>query len=292
MAMLYGSNWNNVVVWGLAYYNRLIILILLCISIELAFFRRIIPNKLQMVKNAMLISYLIVIVKITGLLEMEYSLSALLHGGYMLNLVPLVNIDKAQALANIMLFIPLGVLLPLVFYKIKWSTSKILIVSSLLTLTIELLQMSGGRCFDVDDIILNIIGGVLGYATLCITRFLRRRLSSKSKKIIASIIYSIGALCVLLLIISAIVRNNRVINPNSIIIEIMNDISVFLLGVCFVPMLISCLLLLSSYGIADRKKKVLVLLPGIITGIPVMVSTCWLIYMLFATYLRAAGIGG
>jgi hypothetical protein len=88
------------------------------------------------------------------------------------------------------------------------------------------------------------------------------------------------------------VRNNRVINPNSIIIEIMNDISVFLLGVCFVPMLISCLLLLSSYGIADRKKKVLVLLPGIITGIPVMVSTCWLIYMLFATYLRAAGIEG
>ena len=37
MAMLYGSNWNNVVVWGLAYYNRLIILILLCISIEFAF---------------------------------------------------------------------------------------------------------------------------------------------------------------------------------------------------------------------------------------------------------------
>ena len=57
-------------------------------------------------------------------------------------------------------------------------------------------------------------------------------------------------------------------------------------------MLISCLLLLSSYGIADRKKKVLVLLPGIITGIPVMVSTCWLIYMLFATYFRTAGIGG
>ena len=124
------------------------------------------------------------------------------------------------------------------------------------------------------------------------TRYIRRRLSSKSKKIIATIIYSIGALCVLLLIISAIVRNNRVINPNSIIIEIMNDISVFLLGVCFVPMLISCLLLLSSYGIADRKKKVLVLLPGIITGIPVMVSTCWLIYMLFATYFRTAGIGG
>ena len=111
-----------------------------------------------MVKNAMLISYLIIFVKITGLLEMEFSLSALLHGGYMLNLVPFVNIDKAQALANIMLFIPLGFLLPLVFYKIEWSTSKILIVSILLMLIIEFLQMSGGRCFDVDDIIMNILG--------------------------------------------------------------------------------------------------------------------------------------
>ena len=74
------------------------------------------------------------------------------------------SIGDVHDIGSIMLFIPLGVLLPLVFYKIKWSTSKILIVSSLLTLTIELLQMSGGRCFDVDDIILNIFGGVFGYA--------------------------------------------------------------------------------------------------------------------------------
>lgn len=157
MAMLYGSNWSNVIFWGIAYYRHLIILFLLCISVEFVFFRRIISNKLQMVMNAMLISYLIVLVKITGLLEMEFSLSALLHGGYMLNLIPFVNIDKAQALANIMLFIPLGILLPLAFYKIKWSTPKILIVSILFTLIIEFLQMSGGRCFDVDDIIMNIL---------------------------------------------------------------------------------------------------------------------------------------
>ena len=285
MAMLYGSNWSNVIFWGIAYYRHLIILFLLCISVEFVFFRRIISNKLQMVMNAMLISYLIVLVKITGLLEMEFSLSALLHGGYMLNLIPFVNIDKAQALANIMLFIPLGILLPLAFYKIKWSTPKILIVSILFTLIIEFLQMSGGRCFDVDDIIMNILGGMLGYVILGITCFFLRRLSSKSKKIIATIIYSIGALCVLLLIISSIVSNNMVINPNTIFIEIMNDIRVILLGACFIPMLIGCLLLLSSYGVTDRKKKTLVLLPGIITGIPVAVSACWSIYTFFLLHI-------
>ncbi len=111
-----------------------------------------------------------------------------------------------------------------------------------------------------------------------------------NKKIIAIIIYSIGVFCVLLLVIGAIIGRNIVIDPNAIFPETIYERCIIFLGIGFVPMLISCLFLISSYGITNRKKKVLVLLPGIITGIPFVIGICLITYLLILALMEVVGI--
>jgi glycopeptide antibiotics resistance protein len=65
---------------------------------------------------------------------------------------------------NVLLFVPLGVLMPLKNKAInsKW---KMIVVACLVSLIIELFQLFvvPSRSADVDDFILNILGGLVGY---------------------------------------------------------------------------------------------------------------------------------
>jgi glycopeptide antibiotics resistance protein len=101
------------------------------------------------------------------------------------NLTPVINsakhFEKAQAannsietkhllentVGNLVLFIPLGILLPLVAKKID-SAKKIILVSFIFSACIELTQFIWRyfgiyRTADIDDIILNTAGGFLGF---------------------------------------------------------------------------------------------------------------------------------
>lgn len=64
-------------------------------------------------------------------------------------------------LCNCMLFIPLGFLLPVVFRKMNGV--KVFIISLMLVVAIELLQAAGGRMLEVNDIVMNIMGSLIGY---------------------------------------------------------------------------------------------------------------------------------
>lgn len=73
-----------------------------------------------------------------------------------------------NVLGNVILFMPLGFLLPIVgetFRKVK----NVLLVSCVISLLIELLQLLemytnlGFRMTDIDDFILNVSGGLLGF---------------------------------------------------------------------------------------------------------------------------------
>jgi len=73
------------------------------------------------------------------------------------------NIMVCNLLGNILIFIPFGFLLPVT--EVKYSSFKRLMVSTVFfVLTIETFQLitNLGR-FDVDDIILNVLGMTLGY---------------------------------------------------------------------------------------------------------------------------------
>lgn len=81
---------------------------------------------------------------------------------------------------NILAFVPLGFFLPLLFHRFRhWKYS--FICSLLLSISVELLQLIGkvGAC-DVDDVILNTIGGLCGY--IC-WRLLAYPLIKRQKKL-------------------------------------------------------------------------------------------------------------
>ena len=68
------------------------------------------------------------------------------------------------ALLNIMLFVPLGYILPLYIKKRRGMFPKIIMISAMCSLCIELTQaVTRFGWFDVDDLFCNITGGAAGY---------------------------------------------------------------------------------------------------------------------------------
>lgn len=66
-----------------------------------------------------------------------------------------------NVVGNIMLFIPFGFFSS--YYLKNKKMSLTFILTLITSLTIEIVQYYIGRVFDIDDIILNVIGGVLGF---------------------------------------------------------------------------------------------------------------------------------
>jgi glycopeptide antibiotics resistance protein len=83
---------------------------------------------------------------------------------------------------NIAAFVPMGFLPPLAFDRLK-SFSRVLIVVFLATLSIEVCQyIFAVGTSDIDDIILNVLGGILGYFMMWISVRLVSLIYEKSNK--------------------------------------------------------------------------------------------------------------
>ena len=67
-----------------------------------------------------------------------------------------------EELANIILFIPLGFFVPAVFRSNRKAYRTVSITFAI-TFGIEFLQYFIGRLSDIDDIITNLLGGIIGY---------------------------------------------------------------------------------------------------------------------------------
>lgn len=91
---------------------------------------------------------------------------------YFLNLQPFVWVTEvydmgprrmaAQLVLNIGMFVPYGLLLSMVFKKLRRALPAVLNVL-LTTVSIETIQYFMGRSADIDDVIMNLVGGLLGY---------------------------------------------------------------------------------------------------------------------------------
>lgn len=85
-----------------------------------------------------------------------------------LALVPFVDYEVADAATNVLVFVPLGVLVPLILTRVSWW--RVVVAAAAFSLAIELTQLvtahllGGGHVADVDDLIFNVVGGVLGFA--------------------------------------------------------------------------------------------------------------------------------
>ena len=99
-----------------------------------------------------------------------------------------------NVIGNILLFMPYGFFAS---YYLKLNKKRIAFLLILLvSLAIEGVQLVIGRCFDVDDILLNIIGGMFGYF---IYRFLDLITNKMSKRTISTLL--IIAIMVLTLVL-------------------------------------------------------------------------------------------
>ena len=80
-----------------------------------------------------------------------------------LNFIPFSHtIDIVAYLLNILLFIPLGLLAPLFWQKMTKLTN-VMGIASVFTLLIEASQLLNNRRTDIDDVLLNILGAIVGY---------------------------------------------------------------------------------------------------------------------------------
>jgi glycopeptide antibiotics resistance protein len=80
-----------------------------------------------------------------------------------------------NVLGNIAMFIPCGILLPLIYRKLDrfW---KVLLAGMLISLCIEIVQLPFGvRGSDIDDILLNTAGTSIGYGIYLLTFGLKRK---------------------------------------------------------------------------------------------------------------------
>ncbi|MBE7098494.1 VanZ family protein [Bacillus cereus] len=117
-----------------------------------------------------------------------------IHGG-LINLVPFrstiryltefdsynLDIVLMNTLGNVIIFIPFGFLLPLLFKQINnvKMASKIFIKFILLIESLQLLTFTG--VFDIDDIILNMLGALIGYGSFVGMKYIWDRVKSVDK---------------------------------------------------------------------------------------------------------------
>jgi len=124
------------------------------------------------------------------------------NGG--LNLVPFTEIFRYKiesslfmynVIGNILVFVPFGYF---VSGYIKASrVSHILFISLVTSLTVELVQLQIGRSFDIDDIILNVAGSVLGFLIFIGLTAIKKHLPRFFQ---SDLIYNI--ICILLFVIA------------------------------------------------------------------------------------------
>ncbi len=127
------------------------------------------------------------------------------------NLVPFTEIFRYEigseaflmnVVGNIVIFIPFGYLIS-TYIKPK-RILPILVVSVISSATVEFVQLCVGRSFDVDDIILNSLGAIIGFLIYVALNAIKKYLPGIFKK---DIIYNI--LCFIILLIMVLYLLSR-----------------------------------------------------------------------------------
>lgn len=103
---------------------------------------------------------------------------------FRLNLQPFVHLFDYEGslrdtlintIGNTVMFIPVGVILPLTFPKLS-KIYKVLAAGFLVSLTIEIIQLPfASRVSDIDDLILNTVGTGIGFGCYYLVHRLRQR---------------------------------------------------------------------------------------------------------------------
>ncbi len=103
--------------------------------------------------------YLIAVMSLVGLPSVNY-----MRIDFSINIIPFIDMisDMTNALLNVLLFVPMGFFLPVLWAKCRHFRNT-LILCLCITGVIEVLQILTFRTTDINDIITNAVGGVIGF---------------------------------------------------------------------------------------------------------------------------------
>ena len=127
-----------------------------------------------------------------------------------INLVPFTEIFRYSfgskqflynVVGNIAVFVPFGYFVSYIIRSKK--VGSIFLITLITSFTIEFVQLRIGRAFDIDDIILNVVGGIAGWLLYIGLSAIKNHLPKIFRK---DIIYNI--LCVILLIVMILYAAN------------------------------------------------------------------------------------
>lgn len=123
-----------------------------------------------------------------------------------INIVPFTEIFRYKigstlfmynVIGNILIFVPFGYFVSSYVKATKFS--HILFISVITSLTVELVQLQIGRSFDIDDIILNVTGSIIGFLLFIGLTAIKKHLPRLFQ---SDLVYNI--ICILLFIVVAI----------------------------------------------------------------------------------------
>ena len=100
-----------------------------------------------------------------------------------------------NVIGNMIMFAPYGFFISYFLKAEKKST--VICLSIIVSLTIEVTQLMIGRVFDVDDILLNIFGGLIGFYIYKLIYMIKRHLPEFFKK---NIVYNIIVIGILIIV--------------------------------------------------------------------------------------------
>ena len=103
-----------------------------------------------------------------------------------------------NVVGNVVLFIPFGYYTS--YYCKTKNISYSFLISLIVSTTIETIQLTLGRSFDVDDIILNVVGGIVGYLFYIFSEFLFKKTSERVKNS-----FLLNLICILIIAILLII---------------------------------------------------------------------------------------
>lgn len=78
-------------------------------------------------------------------------------------------LGSQEAISNLLLFLPMGFFLPLLWPRLRWKT---LLIGFCTSLAVEVLQMPIGRAFDLRDLVMNTAGTAVGMLLFRLYRYL------------------------------------------------------------------------------------------------------------------------
>ena len=128
-----------------------------------------------------LVLWVCLILKVTGMLDLVYwEIPKAMEILDTVCRIPFAGNAFSMIVLNLLLFMPFGFLLPVVFPGFVKSGKKVFLAGLMFSVGIELTQLFSGRMFESDDIIANSLGALLGYLIFLITRDIYRLLSKKN----------------------------------------------------------------------------------------------------------------